>query len=63
MNSLSTDLTKQKSKIKSKKNDLVGQRKLTKEKKAFILKFAQDVHKIVSTKDDKAYITGIMKLN
>lgn len=32
-------------------------------KKAIILKFAQDVHKIVSTKDEKQYITGIMKLN
>lgn len=27
------------------------------------MKFAQDVHKIVSTKDDKAYTTGLMKLN
>lgn len=63
MNKLGTELTKDRSKIKSKKNDLREQRRLTKEKKSFILKFAQDVHKIVSTKDDKAYITGIMKLN
>lgn len=38
-------------------------RKETMMKKAIILKFAQDVHKIVSTKDDKAYVSGIMKLN
>jgi hypothetical protein len=63
MNKLGTELTKDRSKIKSKKNDLRKQRQTTKEKKAFILKFAQDVHKIVSTKDDKAYVTGIMKLN
>lgn len=27
------------------------------------MKFAQDVHKIVQTQDDKQYVTGIMKLN
>lgn len=27
------------------------------------MKFAQDVHKIVQTKDEKAYVTGVMKLN
>ena len=63
MNKLGTELTKDRSKIKSKKNDLRKQRQETKDRKAFILKFAQDVHKIVSTKDDKAYVTGIMKLN
>lgn len=33
------------------------------EKEELILKFALDVHKIVQTKDDKAYTNGIMKLN
>ena len=27
------------------------------------MKFALDVHKIVQTKDDKAYANGVMKLN
>jgi len=40
MNKLGTELTKDRSKIKSKKNDLRKQRQTTKEKKAFILKFA-----------------------
>ena len=57
------ELTKLKSKVKSKHKDLAKKRKETQMKKAIILKFAQDVHKIVSTKDDKAYIMGIMKLN
>lgn len=35
----------------------------TKAKKAIILKFAQDVTKIVNTKNDNEYITGLMKLN
>jgi len=57
------ELTKLKSKVKSKHKDLAKKRKEAQMKKAIILKFAQDVHKIVSTKDDKAYIMGIMKLN
>lgn len=32
-------------------------------KHKFILGFAQDVYRIVSTKDDKQFITGLMKLN
>lgn len=63
MNERAEKLSKFHSKIKSTTNDLMEQRKETKEKKAITLKFAQDVHKIVSTKDDKAYATGIMKLN
>jgi len=57
------ELTKLKSKVKSKHKDLAKKRKETQMKKAIIWKLAQDVHKIVSTKDDKAYIMGIMKLN
>lgn len=63
MNKNAQELTKLRSKVKSKHKDLALQRKETQMKKAIILKFAQDVHKIVSTKDDKAYIMGIMKLN
>lgn len=63
MNERAEKLSKFRSKIKSTTNDLIEQRKETKEKKAITLKFAQDVHKIVSTKDDKAYVTGMMKLN
>ena len=35
----------------------------TEEKYKIILKFAQDVYKIVQTKDDKAYKHGLMQLN
>ena len=63
MNERAEKLSKFRSKIKSTTNDLTEQRKETREKKAITLKFAQDVHKIVSTKDDKAYVTGVMKLN
>lgn len=63
MNERAEKLSKFRSKIKSSTNDLIEQRKETREKKAITLKFAQDVHKIVSTKDDKAYVTGMMKLN
>lgn len=63
MNERAEKLSKFRSKIKSVTNDLVEQRKITEEKRAITLKFAQDVYKIVSTKDDKAYVTGIMKLN
>jgi len=63
MNERAEKLSKYRSKIKSATNDLIEQRKITQEKKAITLKFAQDVYKIVSTKDDKAYVTGMMKLN
>jgi TolA-binding protein len=42
---------------------LTTQRSATAEQEKTILKFAQDVHKIVQTKDEKAYVTGVMKLN
>ena len=35
--------------------DLLKQKEETQEKKKIILKFAQDVYKIVQTKDDKEY--------
>lgn len=49
--------------MKQLEKDLGKQKTETENKKAVCLKFAQDVHKIVSTKDDKAYVVGIMKLN
>lgn len=39
------------------------QKAKTDEKYKIILKFAQDVYKIVQTKDDKAYKHGLMQLN
>ena len=56
-------LSKNASKMKQLEKDLSRQKTETENKKAICLKFAQDVHKIVSTKDDKAYVVGIMKLN
>ena len=43
--------------------DLMKQKAKTDEKYKIILKFAQDVYKIVQTKDDKAYKHGLMQLN
>ena len=43
--------------------DIADQEDKTKDKKAIILKFQQDVQKIVDTKNENEYITGLMKLN
>jgi len=43
--------------------DFNAQKELTQEKEKTVLKFAQDVHKVVQTKDEKSYVTGVMKLN
>lgn len=59
----SESLSKNASKMKQLEKDLAKQTAETEGKKGICLKFAQDVHKIVSTKDDKAYVVGIMKLN
>ena len=42
---------------------MIKQKQKTDEKYKIILKFAQDVYKIVQTKDDKAYKHGLMQLN
>ena len=57
------ELRKHQSKIDSVGIEITQQEEKTKEKKAIILKFAQDVQKIVQMKNDQAYITGLMKLN
>ena len=41
----------------------MNQKTKTEERYKIILKFAQDVYKIVQTKDDKAYRQGLMQLN
>lgn len=63
MQGIADELEKFKTKYMVLETDLRNQEEFTKEKKEVILKFAQDVHKIVQTKDEKAYVTGIMKLN
>lgn len=40
--------------------DFVKQQQTTEEKHKIVLKFAQDVYKIVQTRDDKAYQRGLM---
>lgn len=42
---------------------MIIQKQKTEEKYKIILKFAQDVYKIVQTKDDKQYKHGLMQLN
>ncbi len=63
MNQLGEELAKKQSKINQLNLDLNSQREATAEQEKTILKFAQDVHKIVQTKDEKAYVVGVMKLN
>jgi len=48
------------SKIAQLQLELMQQSILTEDKYKIILKFAQDVYKIVQTKDDKAYKHGLM---
>jgi thymidylate kinase len=60
---LGTKLTKKQSKINQLQQDLLTQKGQTDDKYKIILKFAQDVYKIVQTKDDKAYRQGLMQLN
>ena len=43
--------------------DFVKQQQTTEDKYKIVLKFAQDVYKIVQTRDDKAYQRGLMQLN
>jgi len=57
------EMHKIKSQISQKNIELRAQKGGENEKVQLILKFALDVHKIVQTKDDKAYANGIMKLN
>lgn len=63
MNEIGIELTKQQSKINQLQFDLLNQKHKTDEKYKIILKFAQDVYKIVQTKDDKQYKQGLMQLN
>lgn len=63
LNDAEVEMHKTKSKITQLNQDITRQSKLYARKMAFILKFALDVHKIVQTKDDKAYIRGIQTLN
>ena len=63
MNDLGEKKTKKTSKLNQLQLDLIAQKQKTDEKYKIILKFAQDVYKIVQTKDDKAYKHGIMQLN
>ena len=58
-----SEMHKVKSQITQKQIELKVQKQGEVEKEQLILKFALDVHKIVQTKDDKAYSNGIMKLN
>ena len=48
-------MSKLKSKVKQVEGEIARALKDRQEKEQLIQKFAQDVHKIVSTKDDKAY--------
>ena len=43
--------------------EITAQDDQTKAKKQIIAKFQQDVQKIVDTKNENEYITGLMKLN
>lgn len=63
VNEIGIELTKQQSKINQLQFDLLNQKHKTDEKYKIILKFAQDVYKIVQTKDDKQYKQGLMQLN
>ena len=56
-------LRKMQSKIMMIGIEIADQEDKTKDKKAIILKFQQDVQKIVDTKNENEYITGLMKLN
>jgi len=59
LNDAEVDMHKTKSKITQLNQDYAKQQKLYASKYSHILKFALDVHKIVQTKDDKAYVRGI----
>lgn len=63
MNELGDELSRYQSKVNQLQMDLVNQKSKTDEKHKIVLKFAQDVYKIVQTKDDKAYKHGLMQLN
>lgn len=54
---------KQKFKMDQYNHDLAHQQAITREKRELVLRFAKDVQNIVQKQDDKAYITGIIKLN
>lgn len=63
MNDKGEKLTKYKAKIAQLQVDFMEQRRTTEDKYKIVLKFAQDVYKIVQTRDDKAYQRGLMQLN
>jgi len=63
MNDKGEKLTKYKAKITQLQMDFVKQQQTTEDKYKIVLKFAQDVYKIVQTRDDKAYKHGLMQLN
>lgn len=63
LNKAEVEMHKTKSKITQLNQDMSRQNKLYAQKHTHILKFALDVHKIVQTKDDKAYVRGIQTLN
>ena len=63
MNDKGEKLTKYKAKIAQLTSDCKNQGHITEDKHKIVLKFAQDVYKIVQTRDDKAYQRGLMQLN
>lgn len=58
-----TEMHRVKSQIQQKVLEVKKQRAVEESKHQLILKFALDVHKIVQTKDDKAYQKGVLSLN
>lgn len=63
MDKLGKDLAKHAAKILQLNSQLKVQEQHTNEKYKIILKFAQDVYKIVQTRNDKDYKQGLMHLN
>jgi len=63
MNDFGEELTRNQAKIIYLVQDIKEQKSKTKEKYKIIIKFAQDVYKIVQTKKDEAYKHGLMTLN
>lgn len=63
MNDFGEELTRNQAKIIYLVQDIKEQKGKTKEKYKIIIKFAQDVYKIVQTKKDEAYKHGLMTLN
>ena len=60
---LADELRRFQSKIDQLNVEIVKQESRTGEKKSIILKFAQDVQKIVNKMNENDYLNGLMKLN